>query len=477
MLQLAATVILARVLTPKEYGLLGMVLVFTGFASSIVDMGLGASIIQRSAVSVRHLNSVFWLNVATGMALTAVFALAAPLVARFYDEPQLRLLTAAIAMNFFLGSLNVVQSALLDKALDFRSKFWIETVSTLASGIVALALAFTGAGVWSLVGQSLTLTAVRVLMMWRQSSWRPAMSFDVSAIRELLHFSGHLMGFGALIYWTMNVDKLVIGRWIGSSALGIYSLADKLMRLPLVNISDVTTSVMFPALCAIQDEMDAVKRAYLRGSRMIALLTFPMMIALGVLAEPAVLVVYGSKWRESIVILQLLCFAGMALATFNTAGWIFLSQGRTDILFRLGIYSTVVRAVGVLIGAHWGLMGVAWAYVVGSYGFICYPTWSGAGRLVNLRFRTLLRNVAGPLACAAAMGVLLWLSDHWVFGGWVVEMRLAIQMVLGVLVYAVLVRLFRLQAWREVADILLEMSGRRGRLLRWVMGSELHAHR
>ena len=353
-LQLAVTVILARLLSPKEYGLLGMVLVFTGFASNVADMGLGASIIQRSTLSERHLNSVFWLNVATGIVLTGVFALAAPLVARFYGEPQLHMLTASIAFNFFFGSLNVVQNALLDKALNFRTKFWIETVSSLASGIVALALAFTGAGVWSLVGQALTLTVVRVLMMWTQSSWRPAMSFDFSAIRELMHFGGHLMGFGAVIYWSMNVDKLVIGRWIGSSALGIYSLADKLMRLPLVNVSDVTTSVMFPALSAIQDEVEAVRRAYLRGSRMIALITFPMMIALGVLAEPAILVVYGSKWRESIVILQLLCFAGVAQSMYNTAGWIYLSQGRTDILFRLGIYSTAVRATGVLIGSPLG---------------------------------------------------------------------------------------------------------------------------
>jgi PST family polysaccharide transporter len=418
--QLAATVVLARLLSPKEYGLLGMVLVFTGFASYIADMGLGASIIQRSAVSDRHLNSVFWLNAATGLALTAVFALAAPLVARFYDEPQLRLMTAAIAVSFFLGSLNVVQSALLDKSLNFRTKFWIESVSALVSGIVALVLAFNGAGVLSLVGQSLTLTGVRVLMMWAQSSLRPVLSFDFSAIRELLHFSGHLTGFGAVFYRSQNVDKLVIGRWIGSSALGIYSVADKLMRLPLTNVNDVTTSVMFPALSAIQHDVEAVRRAYLRGSRMIALITFPTMIALSVLAEPAVLVVYGSKWRASIPMLQLLCVAGIALATNNTAGWLFLSQGRTDILFRLGLYATAVRVIGVLIGAHWGLMGVAWAYVIGGYVFLWYPTWSSSGRLVNLRFTALLRNVAGPFACAAAMGVVLWMSDRWLFGGWVV---------------------------------------------------------
>jgi len=475
LLQLAATVILARLLSPKEYGLLGMVLVFTGFASFVADMGLGASIIQRSTVTERHLNSVFWLNVATGIALTAVFALAAPLIARFYQEPELRLLTAAIALSFFLGSLNVVQVALLDKALNFRTKFWIETVSSVASGAVAVVLAFSGAGVWALVGQTLTQAAVRVLMMWSQSSWRPAWSFDFAAIRELMRFSGHLVGFGVVIYWSQNVDKLVIGRWIGSAALGIYSLADKLMRLPIASVTDVTTSVMFPALSFIQDDVESVRRAYLRATRMIALITFPAMVALGVLAEPAILVVYGPKWRGSIVILQLLCFAGLVQSATNTAGWIFMSQGRTDVLFRIGIYTTAVRAIGVLIGSHWGLMGVAWAYVLGGYLFVWYPVWSRAGRIVNLSFTALLRNVAGPLGCAALMGVLLWLSDRWLFGAWVVELRLGIQIVLGVLLYALFARWFRLQAWLEVGDIVLQFAGHRSRVLRWLIGHEAHA--
>jgi O-antigen/teichoic acid export membrane protein len=470
LLQLAVAVVLARLLSPKAYGLLGMVLVFTGFANSLTDMGLGASIIQKSSLSSRHLNSVFWLNVVTGMLLTGVFALAAPFVASFYEEPQLRRLTIAIAVNFFLGSLNVVQNALLDKSLNFRTKFWIEIVSIIASGTVALLLAFTGAGVWSLVGQLLTSTMVRVVAMWGLSPWRPGISFDFSAIKELMQFSANLMGFGMVIYWSINIDKLVIGRWIGSAALGFYSLSDKLMRLPLANVTDITTAVMFPALSTIQDEVEAVRRAYLRSTRMIALLTFPMMIGLSVLAEPAILVVYGNKWRESIVILQLLCFAGLAQSVYNTANWIFLSQGRTDILFRLGVYATAVRAVGVWIGVHWGLVGVAWAYVLGSYVFVWYPTWFKAGRLLNLRFTELLRNVVGPFVCAAAMGILLCLTDHWVFRNWVVGLRLAIQVVAGALAYGVLVRLFRLQSLADVRNILLQMGDKRSRFIRWLAG-------
>jgi O-antigen/teichoic acid export membrane protein len=474
-LQFGISVILARLLSPREFGLIGIVLVFTGFASSLSDMGLGASLVQLRTVSDRHLNSVFWVNIAAGALLTILFGLAAPLIARFYKEPLLRLLTATIALNLILSSLNVVQSALLDRSLNFRNKFWIGSVSLLVSGIVAVALALTGAGVWSLVGQSITSTAIQVAVMWRLSSWRPRLSFDISAFRELMYFGGNLMASSIVHYWGAHFDKLVIGRLLGSSAVGIYNLADKLMRLPLNNVTSITSAVMFPVLSAMQDDVESVKQTYLRATRMIGLLTFPMMIGLSILAEPAILVVYGDKWREAIRIVQLLCFSGLAQSIYFTGGWIFLSRGRTDIIFSWGIYTTLIRVVGVLVGVHWGIMGVAWAYVLGTYVFICYPTWSSAGRLLNLGFKELLRNLAGPFYCAVSMGLLLWASDRWIFGRQAMWVRLVIQVLLGILVYGYLIRQFRLEAFGEFQKIILEMGGRRSRFIRWFAGDKSRA--
>lgn len=474
-LQFGISVILARLLSPREFGLIGMVLVFLGFASSLSDMGLGASLVQRRSVSDRHLNSVFWVNVAVGTLLTILLVLAAPLIANFFREPQLRLITTTIALNIFLSSLNVVQNALLDRALDFRTKFWIASVSFLVSGIVAIILAYMGAGVWSLVGQSITSTAIQVAVMWRLSSWRPRLAFDLSAFKELMHFGGNLIAGNIVNYWGRNFDKLVIGRLLGSSVLGIYNLADKLMSLSITNVTNITSAVMFPALSAMQDEVEYVKRTYLRATRMIALFTFPMMIGLSVLAEPAILVVYGDKWQESISIMQVLCFSGLAQSIYFTSWWIFLSRGRTDIFFWWCIYTTPVRVIGVLVGAHWGIMGVAWAYVLGTYVFIGYPTWSSAGRLVNLKAKELLRNLAGPFYCAVSMGVLLWISDRLILGGQVSGIRLIIQVPLGILVYGFLIRQFRIEAFREFQKIILEKAGRQGRFIKWLAGDKTRA--
>jgi PST family polysaccharide transporter len=467
--QFGISVILARLLSPRDFGLIGMVLVFTRFASSLSEMGLGDSLVQQRAVTDRQLNTVFWVNVAAGTILTILFGLTAPLIARFYQEPVLHLLSATVALNLILSSLNVVQNALLVKSLNFRTKFWVESVSISISGIVGIAMAFCGAGVWSLVGQSMTSTAIQVAVMWRLSSWRPKFSFDGSAFKDLIHFGGNLMGSRILHYWGKNIDKLLIGRLLGSSPLGIYTIAEKLMRLSLSNVTDITSAVMFPALSAMQAEIESVKRAYLRATRMIALLTFPMMIGLIILAEPLILTVYGEKWQEAVGIVQVVCFSGMAQSIYFTGGWLFLSQGRTDIVLQWAIYTTLVRVVGVFVGAQWGLMGVAWAHVLGTYLFICYPTWSCAGRVVSLPFTALVKNVAGPLYCAASMGLVVWFSDRWIFGSQANLIRLVIQVPLGVLLYGFLIRQFRLEAFGDVQKIILDMGDQRNRFVRWLI--------
>jgi O-antigen/teichoic acid export membrane protein len=457
--QFAFSVALARLLSPAEFGLIGMILVFTGFASSLADLGSGAFIIGKPSIGERHLNSVFWLNVAVGGVLTILFSMAAPLVAHYYSEPQLRLLTVAVAFNFLLVSLTVVQNALLSKAMDFRTRFWIESLSAAVSGISALVLAMTGAGVWSLVGQSMVLTAARTLLLWWRSPWRPGWSFDPAAVKELLRFGRHLVAFNAVIYWEHNVDRAVIGRLIGGPSLGIYNLAERIMRIPSTNVTGFAGAVMFPALCALQSDVDSVKRVYLRSNRLIALVTFPMMAGLWVLAEPAMLFVLGEKWRSAIAIVRVLCLAGMAQSVYNTAGWIYLSNGRPDILLRVSIYAFLARVAGVLVGMRWGILGIAWAYVLGVYACVLYPSWSAAGRLIGLRFLDTLKNVSGPFFCATGMATVAWLLDRWLLADQALSVRLAVGVLGGVVVYGFLIHLFRLEAWGDLRKLMVLKAG------------------
>jgi O-antigen/teichoic acid export membrane protein len=474
-LQFVTSLALARLLGPKEFGLMAMVMVFAGFASIFSDMGLGAALIQRRDLSERHINSVFWINVGAGVLLTILFASAAPLVARFYQQPQLRLLTALVSLTFVPGALSVAQSALIDKSLNFRARFWIEASSALVSGVVAICMALTGAGVWSLVGQSLASAVTRLTVSWRLSTWRPNWSFDPRAFKELFRFSRNLLANGVITYWGRNADRLVLGRFVGSVDLGVYSFAFRAINIPLDLTTSVTNAVMFPAFSIIQDDRAMVSRVYLRSIRMIALVTFPIMIGLAVLAEPVVLLLYGDRWRASIGIVQILALSGMAQSVYNTAVWVFLSQGRTDLLVRLGIYASLVRAVGAAAGIPWGVTGVAWSYVVGSYGFLWYPTWRSAGSLVNLRFNRMLQNLAGPFFCAAGMGVIIWIFDRWVVGHFAPWLRVAAGLPLGILIYGSLVRRLKLQAWYDLRAALIDVGGERFPLLGRVLGEASRA--
>jgi PST family polysaccharide transporter len=458
--QFGFAIALARLLTPAEFGLVGMILVFTGFASSLADFGLGASLIQKPSVSQAHLNAAFWLNVAAGGLLTLLFGVTAPLIAGFYQEPRLTLLTVAMAVTFLVGSPSVVQSALLSKSIDFRARFWIESVATILSGSVAVGLAWSGAGVWSLVAQAMALAAIRTGMLWQRSTWRPSWSFDRAATRELLGFARHMAAFNAIIYWENNVEKMAIGRLIGSAPLGVYNLAERMMRMPSTAITATAGSVMFPSLSLIQSDIESVTRVYLRANRLIAAVTFPAMVGLLALAEPLILALLGEKWRGAILLLQLLCLAGIAQSVYNTSGWIYLSYGRSDLLLRSAIYAFVARVAGVLIGLRWGVTGIVCGYVVGVYACVLYPTWSAAGRLIGLRMIDLLKNVSPPLLCAAAMGAVVWLANQLVGGEHVQVIRVMLGVPIGIAVYAILIRLCWSQGWQDLRDLLFQRRPR-----------------
>ena len=455
-LQFFIGVILARLLSPREFGLIGMIIIFTGFANLFSDLGLGAALIQKLDIEQRHLSSVFWVNIAVGIILTGIVVVAAPLISTFYDEPALRVLTMVIALNFFIGSFNVVQNALLRKNMDFQRLARIEIAAGFLAGVLAISMALLGLGVWSLVAQSLMFTAVSVVMMWQISAWRPALSLDTGALKELMGFSSNLLGFNLFNYWIRNFDNILIGKFIGSSALGIYARAYSLMLLPVSQISSVVSRVMFPALSTIQDDTERVKQIYLRSTRTIAFVTFPMMIGLLVVAKPFILSVYGDKWQEVIPILQIFCLTGMGQSVGTTVGWIYTSQGRTDIMLKWGIFSGIVYIISFVIGLRWGVIGVAVAYVLSGYILLWYPAWTIPGRLINLRFSEMIKNLSGPFYCAVAMGVFVWILGLFLPVSWSQWVYLAILVPLGIMLYIAMMHLFKVRVYIETYELIRE---------------------
>ena len=453
---LVVTIILARLLSPEDFGLIAMIIVLTGFADVLSELGFGAALIQRKEIDSAHLSSVFWLNLATGSLLTVFFIAAAPLISSFYREPLLKPVTMILSLNFMVGSFKIVQLSLLQRKMAFKTIARIEIISVIVSGIAAISMAVSGFGVWSLVARVLLFTVISMMLTWVFSDWRPEVLWDKKSLKDLMGFSSHYLGFNVLNYWIRNIDNLIVGRFIGSRALGIYSRAYTLMVMPVSQVSAVITRVMFPALSSIQDEKEKVKGIYLRAIKMIALITFPIMVIFFVLAEPMILVLLGDKWSGVILILQILAFEGIRQVVGTTVGWIYNSQGRTDIQFKWGVFSGIVRLTAFIIGLRWGIVGVASAYVISGYLVLWYPSWAIPGRLINLRFTEMLKGLSGEFFCAIFMGLATWCLGLLLPGEWTQWMFLAVQLPFAAVIYMMTITLFKLGSYEEIRGIIRE---------------------
>ena len=460
-LQFIISIVLARILSPEDFGLLGMVLVFTGFAALFGELGFGAALIQRNTLEEKHYSSIFWLNLAFGIMLTGLILFLAPLIAEFYNEPLLIPLTSIIAINFFVSSLGIVQNALLNRNMNFRLIAFVETISVLVAGGVAIFLSWAGYGVWSLGWQLVITTTIMVIGFWTVNSWRPKLIFDWQAVKELLSFSGNLLGFNAFNYWSRNADNLLVGRFLGTGELGIYTRAYITMLLPISQVTNVFSRVMFPALSRVQHDKVRVKRIYLRAIGMIALVSFPMMMGLFVLAEPVILTLYGSKWIRVVSVIQILSLVGMVQSIVASVGWIYQSQGRTDWMFKWGLLVGTLGVFSFVVGIIWGTVeAVALAYAIVNI-LLLYWNFSIPGKLIDMSFGDVVFTLAGVFGCAAAMAFLVWGVGLFLPESWPAWAYLLGQSFLGIVSYGLLIYLFKIPAYTDARSLLLEQWQKR----------------
>lgn len=408
LMQILISAILARLLTPSDFGLIAMIVVFSSFVAIFSDFGLSSAIVQRKEVPGGALSAIFWIGVGLGALLTIAFAISAPLIAAFYSEPRLTSLVVFISATFFIASFGYVPNALLIKNMNFKAIAIIGICTVGIAGPISIFLAFSGYGVWSLAWNTVLSTAITVVLTWIYSRWVPRFSLGLQQVREMLGFGMNLTGNSFVGYFQRNLDNLLIGRFLGPIPLGFYNLAYNLLLFPLANVSDVVGRVMFPALSVIQHDKQKVREAYVVANRYIAAASFPMMTWLLILAPELIRVVYGPKWVSAIPLVQILALAALEQSIGNNVGWIFLSQGRTDVLFKLSIFTTIVVAIAFAAGLRWGVGGVAIAYTIATY-LLAYPVFTVAFRLVDLKVRHFLAKLWPIILATLAFGIIAFL--------------------------------------------------------------------
>ena len=459
--QLVLSVVIARLLPPSAFGQVAQIVVLAGLGNLVSDFGFGAALIQRKEIDESHRSSVFWAQLVTGALVTATFAAGAGAIAAFYGDADLRGLALLLAPNFVLLSLGTVQRSLLTRDLRFRALAVIDVSTLVIGGVVGVVMAATGFGVVSIVASTLANSAATAVLLWIAATWRPSFRFDRGAVRELLPFSRNLLGFSFVNYAIRNTDNLLVGRLLGATALGLYTRGYSILLYPNRQVSAVVGRVMFASLSKIQDDVERVRRAYLRAVSVIALITFPVMAGLAVVADEFVPVVLGRQWLAAVPIIRIFCILGAVESISATVGWIYQATGRTDVLLRWALVVGGVPLVGIAVGAALGsIETVTIAYAVCTT-VLLYPAFRWAGRLIDVSFADVVRTVAPSAACAALMalavlGVAATLSPS--LADWV---RLLAQVATGAAAYLVAVVLARVPAFVDLRETLLDQ--RRGR--------------
>ena len=364
-LSIGATAILARLLTPHDYGLIGMVVVFTGFVAMFKDLGLSLATVQRPEITDEQISTLFWVNVTISVAITLLMILLAPLIGWFYGEPRLTLITMVTATGFLFGGLAVQHEALLKRQMRFYALSVIAFASMMIGYLVGIILAWRGAAYWSLVFSQLALLAANTLGVWFVCRWRPGRPRRNTGVRSMLSFGGNITGYALINYVSKNTDSLVVGRMFGPQVLGLYTKAVQLLTLPTDQINEPLATVSIPALSRLADSPERYRQAYLRIMEKVIMVTMPAVMLMLATADWLVLIILGPQWIDSAKILVFMAVAGLFQPVAATGGWLLVSQGRVRDMLRWSLINAPISILSIVAGVPWGVVGVAVSFSLG----------------------------------------------------------------------------------------------------------------
>ncbi len=440
-LQIISLILFARFLTPDDFGIYSILMIFVGLLGMFTDMGTSAALIHVQKPSDKLLSSVFYFNVFTGLILFIILTLLAVPVSKFFESPEVKELLPIIAINFIIRSFGVVQKALYEKSMNFKRITIFESIAALSGAVVGIGSAIYGLGVYSLIIQTLIVNIVLVVLMWFSSNWHPSWYFSIKEIKKIWLYTAHLSSFNIINYFARNADNFLIGKFLGSYALGIYSLAYKMMLYPLQNISQVLIRILFPAFSQIQDDNEKFKKAYLRVIFFIALVSFPIMSGLMATADILVDVLFGDKWQGLAVILIILAPVGMMQSIVTTVGSIYMAKGNTKEMFRIGTINAIVTVVFFAIGISFGVEGVAVSYLVANL-IMLYPNLMISWRQIGLTVREGIQEIMLIFIISLIMGLLVYLCGHMINSFTEVKsIKLIVLILCGIFLYFGLIRM------------------------------------
>ena len=395
------SIILARLLLPAEFGLIGMVAVFIVIGRTLVDVGLTQSLIRNEATDQEDLSTVFFFNLIASILIYFVLFISAPLIAQFYDQNILTDIIRVISLTFVIGAFGAIQNTRLTKIMDFKTKTIISVPSVIGGGVIGVGLAYSGFGVWSLVWSRVAESLISTVQLWIYTKWYPSFNFNIQKFKYHFNF-GYKLGLSSLLDTVFNnIYVIVIGKYFAASQVGFYTRAESLQKLPVANISKALNKVTYPLFAEIQDDNERLKRVYKQIMQTVVFLIAPILIFTAVLAEPIFILVLTEKWLPAVPYFQILCVSGI-LQPINSYNLNVLKvKGRSDLFLKLEVIKKIIIAISIIVAIQYGIYGLLYshaifsiiAFFINSYNtekFISYSTLEQTMDILPIILLTLL---------------------------------------------------------------------------------------
>jgi len=446
-------IVLARILSPREFGLIGMLTIFIAISQSFIDSGFTSALIRKNICTKDDYSTIFYFNILVSIFFYILLFILSESISVFFKEPQLKSLIQVLGIGLFFNSLAIIQKTILVKELNFKLQMRISFIASLGSGILAVTMAYKGFGVWSLVVLTLSRFGFSSLLLWVWSTWRPIWVFSMTSFRELFSFGSKLLISGLIDTVYRNIYNLIVGKYFSAEELGFYSQADQFQTLPSQNLVGVISKVSYPVLSSIQDNPVQLKSAYQKLIKSTMIITFVLMIGLAAVAKPLIITLIGMKWLPSVIYLQMLCFVGMFYPLHALNLNMLQVQGRSDLFLRLEIIKKLIAIPTIVIGVFFGIkilivglmVNTVIAYYLNSY-------WSG--KFIGYSTYQQIKDILPSFCLALFVGFVVFMTGYFLNISYL--LKLIVQVLLGMVLTFGISELIHLEDYRYLKDIVHE---------------------
>lgn len=406
-----STAVLARLIPVADFGLVAMVGSVTGIATLFRDAGLSQATVQQASITHGQISTLFWVNAALSLLVAAVVAAISPAIALFFEAPELTGITLLTAVSVLASGLGIQHRALLVRDMRFLAISVAGMVAQVAGIAVGIGFGAAGLGYWALVWMALTAAAINTLLYWVMSGWRPGLPVRHSGVRKMLAFGGYMSGFQLVNFLDRNVDKILVGRFLGDGPLGHYSKAYGLLLLPLRQVSGPLASVALPGLSRLQDQPNRFRSFFLHATWLAAVAGFPIGGFMLLEAEPFVLFVLGDNWGQAARIFSVLAWATPVQIIGGNLYWLYIASGQTRRLFQWSIFGTLIMVTAFAVGVQYGAIGVAIGLAIAAYLYYPLMAWH-ATRTHPLTVVDLLVTIRYPAVAAIIASMVGWIASR-----------------------------------------------------------------